>query len=392
MNFKQVLVTDKVASSFFAIAEKEGMLYSRNGEEVPVRKVSAALRQRILSLIVLFDKVLVHDFAEGTFRIPDLEIDGIIEVKSADEPLRSISPLSTKWSKGYHGPRDRPPKPLLKSLRLMEEYRHLIISRLSSHRSEFNKTIAKSMGYSYRRYLEEFLAYATAYARGDDKTLSNHPLGRIFGNKQLKYIKEELFDYSSLDNGLSPTNATLLMASVFANEIAVIIDLSRSMGVGVATEDYGQGLRSAVRIDDKELDTELASKHYLTIRSIVAEQKGMMPQIEGIRHALKFRSDPYLKAMRSELCRINESIMKGDRDIVVEALNEFNKASSFLSRSKNLNKALKFLTFVSVPVSVIEALFGAPPVAGLSVASLSACGMQVSNSLAKKGEWILFGG
>jgi hypothetical protein len=64
LNFKQVLVTDKVASSFFAIAEKEGMLYSRNGEEVPVRKVSAALRQRILSLIVLFDKVLVHDFTE----------------------------------------------------------------------------------------------------------------------------------------------------------------------------------------------------------------------------------------------------------------------------------------------------------------------------------------
>ena len=391
MNFKQVLVTDKVALSFFAMAEKEGMLYSRNGEEVPVRKVSAALRQRILSLIVLFDKVLIHDFTEGTFRIPDLEIDGIVDVKAVGEPLRTISPLSIKWKQGYHGPRDRPPKPLLKSLRLMEEYRHLIISRLSAHRDEFNKAVAKSLGYSYQRYLEEFLEYATAYARGDDKILSNHPLREIFGNKQLKFIKEELFDFSSKDS-LSPTNATLLMAAVFANEIAVIIDLSRSMGVGVATEDYGQGLRSAVRIDDKKLETELASKHYLTIRSIVAEQKGMMPQIEGIQHALKLRSDPYLKAMRSELCRINESIMKGDRDIMVEALKEFNKASSFLSRREKLNKALKFLTFIAVPVTVIEAIFGAPPVTGLSIASLSACGMQVSNRLAQKGEWILFGG
>ena len=75
-----------------------------------------------------------------------------------------------------------------------------------------------------------------------------------------------------------------------------------------------------------------------------------------------------------------------------EALKEFDRASSLLGRSQKLNKALKFLTLVAVPVSVVEALLGAPPIAGLSVASLSACGMEVSRRSAKKGGWILFGG
>jgi hypothetical protein len=391
LDFSKVLITDNLATSFFAVAEKEGLLYSRTGEKVPVRRVSGAILQRILSLIVLFDKIIVHDSSGGEFRVPDLERDGIFEIVSTDEPIKPVSPLPTKWRRGIHGSRGRPPKALMKSLRLMEDFRDIVVSSLCAHRIDFNKHIAKMMGYSYQKYIETFIEYATSYAMGDDQAISTNPLNRIFKDEELKYMEEELFDYSGIENGLSPINATLLMASIIANEFATIINLSKSMGIGVATGKYEKGLRSIAHKNDTDIEIELASKRYVTLRSVLAEQKGVMPNIEGIRHALKLRNNPYLKAMRSEIFRINSAIIEGHRDILIEASREFDKASKFLNRRQQLNRALKFLTIMSVPVTVIEALLGASPIAGLSIASLSTCGMQVSNRMAQKGEWILFG-
>lgn len=78
MDFSRVLVTDKLAWELFGAAAREKLLFSRPGTEAGLPKRHAATQQRALSLLVLFDRLVVHDINDA-FRLPDLEKDGLIE-------------------------------------------------------------------------------------------------------------------------------------------------------------------------------------------------------------------------------------------------------------------------------------------------------------------------
>lgn len=53
--------------------------------------------QRILALLVLFDEIIIHDFSEGSFRIPDLENEGVVQVIARAEAAQPVKPLGTRW-------------------------------------------------------------------------------------------------------------------------------------------------------------------------------------------------------------------------------------------------------------------------------------------------------
>ena len=112
MNFGKVLVTDRLAWDIFGAAALEKFLFLGDpSEQAPQRRAGMA-RQRALSLIVLFDRLLIHEFGKGAFRLPDLEKDGIVEIIPADQPSVAVPPLATTWRKGELGSRGRPPKGL----------------------------------------------------------------------------------------------------------------------------------------------------------------------------------------------------------------------------------------------------------------------------------------
>jgi hypothetical protein len=73
MDFQRVLVTDKLAWEIFGAAAREQLLFTNKPEEESFRRRPGASAQHALSLLVLFDRLVIHDFGEGTFRIPDLE-------------------------------------------------------------------------------------------------------------------------------------------------------------------------------------------------------------------------------------------------------------------------------------------------------------------------------
>jgi hypothetical protein len=124
-DFTRVLLTDKVAWELFGLASREHMLYTSGAGDSPPIPQRGAASQRALSFLVLFDKVIVHDFSEGAFRIPDLESDGIVQVIARGEPAQPVEPLRTRWKEGPLRKRRRPPASLLRSLRLLKEERTL---------------------------------------------------------------------------------------------------------------------------------------------------------------------------------------------------------------------------------------------------------------------------
>lgn len=210
-DFTRVMLTDKVAWELFGLAAREHMLYtSDKGENPPIPR-RGAVSQRALSFLVLFDKVIVHDFGESTFRIPDLESDGIVQVIARGEPAQPVEPLRTRWKKGPLRNRRRPPASLLRSLRLLKEERPLVIDRLLSVRSEWERSLARAFGVSRRRFLNAFFDYALACVEGDNEVLRESLLNRL-PDDMLDHWTRRLFDFQVKDELMDEFTAKMVFA------------------------------------------------------------------------------------------------------------------------------------------------------------------------------------
>jgi len=194
MDFGKVLVTDRLAREIFSAAARERLLYSR-GAEAPPSSLPGMARQRALSLLILFDRLVIHEFGGGGFRLPDLEQEGIVEIIPAIEPPVSV-PLATKWEKGRLGSPNRPPRRLLQSLALVQEFRPLVTNRLLLGKDDFVNLVAGKLHISRRKFIDLFLNYAICYAQGDEHAMQKCPFKELFPEDFLREITEELFDFS----------------------------------------------------------------------------------------------------------------------------------------------------------------------------------------------------
>jgi hypothetical protein len=390
MDFSRVLVTDGLAWELFAAAARERLLFVRDPDEQKPRTGHGNARQRVLSLLVLFDRLVIHELGAATFRLPDLEKDGIVEVIPGGQPLGDAPALRTKWRKGRLALRERPPKNLLQSLVLIQQFRPLVLNRLLKPKGDFDSLMAGVLKVSRRKYLDLLIDYAMAYAQGDEVLLRDHTFTQTLCEDHLRAMMGDLFDYAARGNSLSQVNAILLVAAVFAEEIASIQNLSTKLGLGVATEYYGEKFRSEPALREKELDAITAANHFLILRAALADEGRFMPRIEGIKHALLLRKDPYLQAVREQLKLFHSGLTAGDRNAVVEARREIQKARRRVAHRSGWDRALRYLAYLSVPVGIAESLMWNIPI-GTSLSIIGAAGAAASRRIEKRDEWVLFG-
>jgi hypothetical protein len=216
-DFTCVLLTDHLARELFGLAGREGLLYGSPAESDSPTPRLRGVSQRVLSLLVLFDKILVHDFSPGpAFRIPDLEGEGIVQVVAQGEPIGPVEPLQTHWKLGPLKSRRKPPKSLLRSLRLFKEERVLVIARLLSVKSEWEREIAKAFGVSRRGFLNAFFDYALACVEGNRVAVRESILNRL-PDDMLADLTRGLFDFQRHGELLDESNAKLVAAIAFAD-------------------------------------------------------------------------------------------------------------------------------------------------------------------------------
>jgi hypothetical protein len=320
-----------------------------------------------------------------------LEKEGIVEIIPGDQVPDIVPALSTKWRKGHLGSRGRPPKQLLQSLSLIQQFRPLVVNRLLKGQGAFDSLIAEAIGVSRRKYINVFLDYALAYAQGDEATIRDHVLTKVLPNDTLHDLSEELFDFKARGDLLTAPNAILLFAIAFAEEIAVIQSLSTQLGLGVATDHYGEKFRSEPALRGKQLDAVAAAHQFLILRAALADEGRFMPRIEGIKHALSLRRDPHLKAVREQLKVFHTGLTSGDRNAVREARHEIQQARQRLGRRSGWDRALRCLAYVSVPVGIAESLIWSMPIAGTALSVIGAAGAATARRIETKNEWVLFG-
>jgi hypothetical protein len=389
-DFSRVLLADSLAWHIFSAAAQEHLLFTRPGEAEAPRAHSSSARQRALALLVLFDKVLVHEFGEGTFRLPDLENDGIVEVIAACEPLSDVRPVRSSWRRGPLSRRGKPPRSLLQTVRIIEEEKPLVVERVVKAPSEFDREVAHALGVTRRAFIEALLDYALALVKGDTATMEQsmlHALPKDF----LDEITNEMFAFDVRHDIVSPVNSTLFGFLLAALQIRIGQDLSTRFGVGIASHDYGERLQGASPRNRQRIPPTAAADSFLILRTALAEERGVLPHIEGIRHALALRQDPNLKALKEHLRHLNASLQNGKPDDLVRARQEVSRARKVLQRKRNWDRALNWLTYLSVPVAVAETLVGGLPVVSMTVTVLGASGVVLSQRTQKANEWVLFG-
>src|SRR6266478_2748501 len=119
-DFSRVLLAHDLASSIFSAAAQEKLLFTRSAKDGLPQVRRSQARQRALTLLVLFDRIILHELGEGDFRLPDLENDGIVEVIPLLHPESSAKPIRSSWRRGslkHHG---KPRRSLLQTLRVIE--------------------------------------------------------------------------------------------------------------------------------------------------------------------------------------------------------------------------------------------------------------------------------
>jgi hypothetical protein len=384
-DFTRVLLTDKIAWELFGRAARERRLYRSDAAEIPPPLKRGVASQRALAFLVLFDNVMIHDFSNGAFRIPNLEDEGILQVTARGEPTRAVTPLRPRWRRGPLRNRRRPPASLLRSLRLFKEERALVIDRLLSVRSDWERSLATALGISRREFLNVFFDYALACVEGDQVVLRETILNRL-PDDILAHWTSRLFDFRPEDELMDEFTAKVVFAIAFADEIRIIQELSEELGVGVATEHY----RSKYTSRPPTLDPRSAADHFAVLRAAIAEDRGGLPRIRDLRHALALRRDPNLRSLRAMLVEFHKAVQVGDADAVARARREVARAKRAMARGERWQRGLDWVAYLALPVGIAEALTGAPPIVGMSLSVLGATGAGAVSRAKRRHGWVLF--
>lgn len=368
------------------MAQQEGLLYTKDGEGFTGRLPRRRDRQAALSLLVLFDKLLVHDHSPGTFRLPDLERDGVLEIVAASEPMAKVAPLRSSWKPSKTDPRKTPPLSLRRDLALVQTYKPLIVDRLMSVRSDFESHMVRILGISRRTYNNEFLDLAINYALGNRALLRNNLIERALPRKLLDEMKRELFDFQKRGELLSETNARLVAALVFAEEIAVIKELSATRGLGVASRHYTRGTDQGFTVDPSQVPHSFG-----LIRSVLHEEGHFFPEIQSIGHALRLRKNPHLRAFKEQFREFHNQLASGDSEALEKVRKDVGRAKRALERKAKWGLALRWLTYISLPAGLAESLLVGAPIVGTSLAVMSTAGTIGIERASRQNEWVLFG-
>ena len=394
IRFDEVLVTDALAWTLFGLAQREGLLYTAGGEGSSGRHAKPKDCQAALSLLVLFDKLVVHDLsppANGC-RLPDLESAGILEVVTAGEPSAKPPPLKSSWTPNKVDPRPSPPVFLRRDLALLQRYKPLIIDRLMTANLEFDSHMARTLHISRRAYHNAFLDLAIHYAMGNLEALRDNIIERALPRRLLNEFKREFFDFERHGETLAPTNAILAISLVFANELATIQELSATRGLGVATRHYTRiGQLSRQHDGGFSLNPSEAPRSFGLVRSILHEEGHFFPRIESIAHALKLRKNPHLRAFKEQFREFHLQLSRGDHDALQKIRNEVRRAKRALERKAKWTLALHWLTYIALPISGVECLLGGSPIVGTSLAVMKAAGTAINARASRKNRWVMFG-
>jgi hypothetical protein len=126
------------------------------------------------------------------------------------------------------------------------------------------------------------------------------------------------------------------------------------------------------------------------VRTALAEDRGVLPRIRDIHHALALRQDPHLRSLREMLAEFHKSVQIGDATVVASARREVARAKRAMIRRQKWQRGLDWVTYLALPVGIAETLTGTPPIAGTSLSVLGVTGSAIASHIKRRNGGVLF--
>ncbi len=399
IDFRRVIAADGLVGAVVRQAASEHLLETRDPRTTDPSPLSEDLQQKALALIVLFDDlVLAVGSADGDsepgWRIPALEDEGIAKIAVIDSVPR--------WRV------DPRPESLARSLRDTISVRPLLLNDLCKDDDElllFPK-LAKFLAAEYRMTVKEafnaILDFAIAWVESNADPETLEATADRFGIEMdvLRWMftsADKILEELELDvpEGLKPSEdrcpqhiAFLLLTAISTRYLRNLLTLGIRQGAGVATERYSgssDGWHSVKLVDS------IAGRDFALLRSALDSEGAYFPRIDGIRHALHLRQHPALRAFRNQLYLLREHLAKGDAEASAALAGEVRKAKGALRRAMAGGRALNLVTYLSLPVAVIEQIASGPTYVGITLSLFSALGSAAIRGTIERSKWAMFG-
>jgi hypothetical protein len=382
VDFKNVIASDDLATVLLNQASKEKMLeYKGNSELIRLPTRSAKIMQESLSLLILFDRIIIPNYI-GDIHIPAIEDNGLIEFISDNQcfEIANRHSSSSQYRSGFSGV-------IEKALPAKE----MILNRLIKDKNEFWGILAKGTRLGRYRLYEAVFDYFFAYYHKDQDGLRSNLLNEMIPNYALKMIRRSLSRDSVDPYKMDPTEMLLTEIMMISSQIRTLQGMSVKYNAGVATRQYTGLTKGETSINKAKHGLIDPARGFFLLRCAIHEEGHFFPRIDSIEHALMLRKDPNLRAFKEQLCLFQAYLSKGDIEATIRLRNEVRKAKRVLEQTRSRQLALKWTTYLSLPINVVETFLLGIPTVGLAMTSFSVMGSWSVDKAKRENEWVLFG-
>jgi hypothetical protein len=385
VDFSKAIIFDEPLEGLLSQASRERLLAGKLDPNLKgSKRQTAANIQDSLSLLILFDQLLIPDFT-SSLRIPGLEDTDLIRVLPIgnlpwQEPVALDETFLVSRCQAF-----------VKALERASEIRPLVLNRvlMGLDDGDMWSIIARATKISKYEVIEQALDYFLAFYKGDEERLRNNLLFQILPQDVLQMINDDLLE-SRDDDKVSPGKVLLASFIIAADQIKILHELSQEQQAGIATRKY-TGLMPEVKSSDLHADSLNLTRGFCLLRCALHEEGRFFPKIESIEHALRLRKDPNLQSFREQLGLFHSYLSLGDNDAIVKLVEEVKKAQRALQRTKSWDTTLKWVTYLSLPVGFVEPFLIGLPVIGTTMGIFSVVATFGVDQVKKKNEWVLFG-
>jgi hypothetical protein len=372
-DFRKVILAHDLANILIGQGLREGLVISEDRLYLESRFFRRLYRrQYVLSLLVLFDKLLIpHIWPKDnpTVRIPILEDAGLLE--RVDTP--EIRDQST-FGQG-------PLRPFI-----IDE-----LVRIGNEKKDnltLWKQLAKVLGWSRRQTYEAAVDYIGAFGNEDvrKRTLFCDLLPRSFLSKLDKQISQPF----SFEKGPFNECQFLLVATIgISHFLELYQECSMVFGAGVASGKWSAAANSTSF--SAEHSTRDIANTFGLVRSELSLERPLFPRFESIKDALTLRRDANFKSFRNQLALFHDSISRGKKEDAIKIRKEISRARRRLKAVEVLSQPLRFVTYLSLPMSIVEPLIFGLPIIGTSLSILSVTTTMTIEHIKRRNAWVLFG-
>lgn len=124
---------------------------------------------------------------------------------------------------------------------------------------------------------------------------------------------------------------------------------------------------------------------------VVATGLGKLTYRPTLRDSIKLAKDPATAALRDFLTAWKNELANTDIDAALKLQSEIKRATDALAKLQTVNNVGTITTWLSVPISAVEFMFGLPPVLGVSVGLVGKGASATSTFVSRKHRWAMFG-